>query len=160
MIMQKKKETLQSLPSRQLKFAGVTILELLLVVAIIAIIASFAYPSYMGQVVRTKRTAATAALLQIANRQQQFFMDRKSYTSDLTDLGYGSDPFVISDDGTSSIAKDPQSVYSISLSNVAATRYTITAEPLHGQLSQDIACGSLTLDQAGVRGSDGVDCWN
>ena len=160
MIMQKKKETLQSLPSRQLKFAGVTILELLIVVAIIAIIASFAYPSYMGQVVRTKRTAATAALLQIANRQQQFFMDRKSYTSDLTDLGYGSDPFVISDDGTSSIAKDPQSVYSISLSNVAATRYTITAEPLHGQLSQDIACGSLTLDQAGVRGSDGVDCWN
>jgi type IV pilus assembly protein PilE len=160
MIMQKKKGSLNSLPSRQLESAGVTILELLIVVAIIAIIASFAYPSYMGQVVRTKRTAATATLLQIANRQQQFFMDQKSYTADLTDLGYGSDPFVISDDGTTSLAEDPRSVYSLSLSNVAATTYTITAAPLHGQLSQDIACGSLTLDQAGVRGSDGVDCWN
>jgi type IV pilus assembly protein PilE len=160
MIMQKQKETLQALPSRQLKIAGVTVLELLIVVAIIAIIASFAYPSYMGQVVRTKRTAATATLLQIANRQQQFFMDRKSYTSDLTDLGYGSDPFVISEDGTTSLATDLRSVYSISLSNVAATRYTITAVPLHGQLSQDIECGSLTLDQAGARGSAGVDCWN
>ena len=160
MIMSKKKMTTHSLSLRQPRIAGVTMLELLIVLAIIAIIASFAYPSYMGHVVKTKRTAATATLVQVADRQQQFFMDRKSYTSDLTDLGYASDPLVISDDGTTSTATDELSVYSISLSNVAATTFTITAVPLHGQLSRDSNCGSLTLDQAGVRGSAATDCWN
>jgi len=159
MIMHKNK-TMRSLPPRQLKIAGVTMLELLIVLAIVGIIASVAFPSYQDYVAKAKRTAATATLLQVSDRQQQFFMDRKLYTSDLTDLGYGADPLIISDDGTTSIATDPQSVYSVSLSNVAATTYTITAEPLHGQLARDSDCGSLTLDQAGIRGSGGVDCWN
>jgi type IV pilus assembly protein PilE len=158
MIMHRKK-TIQSLPTRQLRIAGVTMLELLIVIAIIGIIASFAYPSYLDYVARAKRTAATSTLMQISNRQQQFFMDSKSYTSDLTDLGYPSDPLVISDDGTTSIATDLESVYTVSLSNVAATTYTITAVPLHGQLARDSACGSLTLNQAGNRGSAGIDCW-
>jgi type IV pilus assembly protein PilE len=155
-----RKEAMRSLPSRRLKIAGVTMLELLIVLAIIGIISSIAFPSYQDFVAKAKRTAATAKLLQISDRQQQFFMDRKSYTSDLTDLGYGSDPLVISDDGTTSIATDPESVYSVSLSNVATTTYTITAAPLHGQLARDSDCGSLTLDQAGIRGSGGIDCWN
>jgi type IV pilus assembly protein PilE len=134
-------------------------LELLIVIAIIGIIASFAYPSYLDYVARAKRTAATSTLLQISDRQQQFFMDSKSYTSDLTDLGYPSDPLVISDDGTTSIATNLESVYTVSLSNVAATTYTITAAPLHGQLARDSDCGSLTLNQAGNRGSAGIDCW-
>ena len=159
MIMSRKKP-MQSLPARPLIIAGVTMLELLIVLAIISIIASYAYPSYMDYVAEAKRTSATATLLQIADRQQQFFMDRKSYTSDLTDLGYQSDPLIISDDGTTHLATDLESIYFISLSNVATTTYTITAAPLHGQLARDGECGSLTLDQAGSRGSAGIDCWN
>jgi type IV pilus assembly protein PilE len=159
MIM-KIKNGMQSLPSRQRKILGVTVLELLIVVAIISIIASFAYPSYLGYVARAKRTAATSTLMQIAARQQQYFMDRKAYTADLNDLGYGADPLVIKDDGATSIAADLQSIYSISLSGVAGATFTITAVPLHAQLVQDSSCGSLTLNQAGVRGSAGPDCWN
>ena len=151
---------MQSLSARQRKISGITMLELLIVLAIIGIIASFAYPSYLGYVAEAKRTAATSTLMQVADRQQQFFMDRKSYTNDLTDLGYGSDPFVISDDGSTSNVTDLESVYTISLSGVGAITYTITATPLHGQLMRDADCGSLTLDQAGVRGSAGTDCWN
>jgi type IV pilus assembly protein PilE len=159
MIM-KREKGMQSLPSRQRKISGVTMLELLIVVAIIGMIASFAYPTYLGYVAKAKRTAATSTLMQVADRQQQFFMDRKAYTSDLNDLGYGADPLVIKDDGAASIAADLQSVYSISLSGVAGATYTITAVPLHGQLARDATCGSLTLNQAGVRGSSGADCWN
>ena len=129
----------------------------MIVVAIIALLASIAYPSYMRYVVNTKRTAATSALLRIADRQQQFFMDNKSYANDLTNLGFDANPYVIADDGTSSGSGD--SVYSISLSNVTATTYTLTAAPLHGQLARDTACGSLTLNQAGAKGSSGGDCW-
>jgi len=142
------------------KQTGVTLVELMIVVAILVMIASFAYPSYMRYVVSSKRTAATSALLQIADRQQQFFMDNKSYTNDLTDLGFAANPWVIADDGTASAAGNSESVYSISLSNVAATTYTITAAPLHGQL-RDTKCNSLTLDQAGARGAStgSDDCW-
>jgi len=160
-MMMQKTNSMRTPPAGGKKgIAGVTMLELLIVLAIISIIASFAYPSYLDYVGRAKRTAATATLLQISDRQQQFFMDRKSYTSDLTDLGYVSDPLIISDDGTTSIATDPQSIYTIALSGVATTTYVITAVPLHGQLQRDSECGSLTLDQAGNRGSDGIDCWN
>ena len=142
------------------KELGVTMLELLIVVAIIAIISSYAYPSYMNHVAKTKRTAATSMLLQMADRQQRFFMDNKTYADDLTDLGFSANPYIISDGGMSMAATDPKSVYSISLSNVATTTYTVTASPLHGQQVRDAACGSLTLNQAGVRGSAGSDCWN
>lgn len=140
---------------------GVTLLELLIVVAIVAIISAFAYPSYMQYVVSTKRTVATSALLQIADRQQQFFMDNKSFSNDLTALGFAANPLVLADDGNSTAAGNADAVYSISLSNVAATTYTITAAPLHGQLERDTDCANLTLTQAGARGNSGSDddCW-
>ena len=140
---------------------GVTLLELMIVVAIVAIISAFAFPSYMQYVVNTKRTVATSALLQIADRQQQFFMDNKQFTNDLTNLGFAANPLVLADDGNDTAAGDADAVYSISLSNVAATTYTITAAPLHGQASRDTYCANLTLDQSGARGNSagGGDCW-
>jgi len=140
---------------------GVTMIELLIVVAIIAVISSFAYPSYMRYVVSTKRTAATSALMQIADRQQQFFMDNKAYAADLTDLGFAADPYVIADDGTAAALADSDATYSIALSNVAALTYTLTATPLSGQLARDTECGSMILNQAGNRSSSGGgdDCW-
>ena len=140
---------------------GVTLLELMIVVAIVAIISAFAFPSYMQYVVTTKRTVATSAMLQIADRQQQFFMDNKQFTGDLTNLGFAANPLVLADDGNSTGAGDADAVYSISLSNVAVTTYTITAAPLHGQASRDTDCANLTLDQAGARGNSagGDDCW-
>ena len=74
---------------------GVTLIELMIVIVILAVIASFAYPSYMNYVVDTKRTAAASILLQVADRQQQFFMDNKRFTNDLTNLGFTANPLVI-----------------------------------------------------------------
>jgi type IV pilus assembly protein PilE len=140
---------------------GVTLIELMVVVAIIAIISAVAYPSYQRYVVKAKRTVAQNTLLQIADRQQQFFMDNKRFTADLTDLGFPADPHVVDDDGNSTVAGDSQAVYSLSLSNVTATTWTITAAPLHGQLTRDTYCGSLTITQAGTKGTTGASdkCW-
>ena len=140
---------------------GVTMLELLMVVAIIAMISAFAYPSYTQYVVNTKRTAATSILLQVADRQQQFFMDNKSYTADLTNLGFANNPLIIGDDGRVLTAGDAESVYSVALTNVTPTTYTATATPLNGQATRDTKCGSMTLDQAGAKGHSGPgqDCW-
>ena len=145
-----------------LRQRGVTLIELMIVIVILALIAGYAYPSYMNYVVDTKRTAATSILLQVADRQQQFFMDNKRFTNDLTNLGFAANPLVIADDGrTLAGAGDADSTYSVALSNVTATTYTVTAAPLNGQAARDGECGSLTLNQALTKGSSGGgrDCW-
>ena len=143
------------------KQKGITLIELMVVVAIIAIIAAFAYPSYERYVVRAKRAVAQNALLQVADRQQQFFMDNKQFAADLTNLGFAANPYVVDDDGSSTVASDTDAVYSVSLSNVTATTWTATAAPVQGQLSRDTDCGSLTITQAGAKGQSGSgnSCW-
>ena len=140
---------------------GMTLIELMVVVAIIAIIFAFAFPSYDRYIVRTKRAVGQNVLVQVADRQQQFFMDNKRYAADLTDLGFTADPFIVDDNGSSTVAGDPDAVYSVSLSNTSATTYTVTAAPLGGQLSRDTSCGSLTITQAGAKGKSGSgdNCW-
>ncbi len=149
--------------STRLKSAqrGVTLMELMIVVAIVSIIATIAYPSYTQYVVNTKRTAATSTLLQVADRQQQFFMDNKRYANDMTDLGFAANPLFVSDDGMPAAAGDTDAVYVFGLANVTATTYTTLAAPLAAQLERDTDCGTLTLNQAGARSATGTadDCW-
>ena len=150
---------LYKLPAKQ---RGVTLIEILIVMVILALIASFAYPSYMDYVVDTKRTAATSILLQVADRQQQFFMDNKRFANDLTNLGFANNPLVIADDGsTMADAANSRSTYSVTLANVTPTTYTVTAAPLNSQAARDTDCGSLTLNQALLKDSSGAarDCW-
>jgi len=140
---------------------GVTLIELMVVVAIVAIVFAFAFPSYERYIVRTKRAVAQNAVLQVADRQQQFFMDNKRFAADLTNLGFAADPWIVDDDGASTVAGDVDAVYSLSLSNVTQTTWTATAAPLNGQLSRDTACGSLSITQAGTKASTGggANCW-
>ena len=150
--------TVLTAPNRQ---KGVTLIELMIVVVIVAIISAFAYPSYTQFIVRAKRTAATSMLLQVADRQQQFFMDNKQYAANLTRLGLGADTVMIDEDAAVVAAGDADRIYNVSVSAVTATSYTLTAAPQLVQASKDTACGSLTLDQAGVKGHSGTgsECW-
>jgi len=140
---------------------GFSLIELMIVVAIVAIISAIAYPSYERYVIKTKRSIAQNSLLQVADRQQQFFMDNKLFAADITDLGFPADPHVVDDDGATTVASDEDAVYSLSLSNVTATTWTATATPLHGQLSRDTYCGNLTITHAGAKGKSGASdkCW-
>ena len=141
--------------------AGVTLVELMVVVAIVAAIFAFAFPSYDRYIVRAKRAVGQNVLMQVADRQQQFFMDNKRFAADLTNLGFGANPFIVDDDGAGTVAGDVDAVYSVTLANVTATTWTATATPVGAQLSRDTFCGNLTINQAGAKGkSGGADnCW-
>ena len=144
-----------------LRQAGVTLIELMVVVAIVAAIFAFAFPSYERYIVRAKRAVGQNVLMQVADRQQQFFMDNKRFAADLTNLGFGANPFIVDDDGAGTVAGDVDAVYSVTLANVTATTWTATATPVGAQLSRDTFCGNLTINQAGAKGkSGGADnCW-
>lgn len=144
-----------------LRQAGVTLIELMVVVAIVAAIFAFAFPSYERYIVRAKRAVGQNVLMQVADRQQQFFMDNKRFAADLTNLGFGANPFIVDDDGAGTVAGDVDAVYSVALSNVTATTWTATATPVGAQLSRDTFCGNLTINQAGAKGKSGAadNCW-
>jgi len=140
---------------------GVTLLEMMVVLVILGIVITYAYPSYGQFTVRTKRNAGTSMLLQIADRQEQYFMNNKQYSGTLAGLGFAADPFMITDDGTFCAAGDADRLYSFALSNATATTYTVTATPQLRQAEKDMACANLTLTHTGLKGNSAGDtkCW-
>jgi type IV pilus assembly protein PilE len=69
------------------KHKGFTLIELMITVVIIAILASIAIPSYREFVIRGNRTAAQAVMMDMATRQQQFFVANRTY-AEADDLGF------------------------------------------------------------------------
>jgi type IV pilus assembly protein PilE len=144
---------------------GVTLIELLIALIIVSVISAVAYPSYIQHITKTKRTTAQSALLQVADRQQQFFMDNKRYETSLANLGFTENPLWLDDSGEPVPAGDPDSIYAIVLVNVSPTSFMAVAVPIGMQRTRDAECGVMTLDQAGLRqtfpldGNAESDCW-
>jgi type IV pilus assembly protein PilE len=68
--------------------SGFTLVELMIVVAIVAILATIAVPAYQEHVRRGHRAAAQTEMMDIANRQQQFFLANRRYATTLAELSY------------------------------------------------------------------------
>jgi type IV pilus assembly protein PilE len=113
---------------------------------------------YSSYTLKSSRTAAKTILQKISAKQENFYINNKQYTGDLTDLGYGSASVYVnkqSEETTSAAA-----VYQINVSG-SATAFSISAVPQNHQ-ADDTDCGTLTLNNLGVKGatgSKGVNCW-
>jgi len=129
--------------------AGFTLIEMMIVVALIAILAAIVLPSYQDSVRKARRMDARGSLTAIAQLMERLNTEKNSYAS--ATLG----------NGTTDIypATTENKHYTLALSNLAATTFTITATPAGGQAADP--CGTYTLTQAGTRGASmSVDqCW-
>lgn len=146
---------------QQARTRGFSLIELMVVVAIISILASIAYPSYTQYVMRSNRQAARAMLLQVADRQEQYFLDNRSYAATLTDLGYANAVIAIDKDGQLSTTTTPKITYRVWVTNRTATTYTLSAAPEGIQSERDADCGALSLASSGLRTQSGsaTNCW-
>ena len=146
---------------RRVRQMGFTLIEMMVVVVILAIIVAYAYPQYTQFIIRAKRSAGTSMLLTIANRQQQYFMNNKQYSPTLSALGFPANTFMIGDNGSYLAVADVDRVYNISMANVTATTYTMTATPQLRQAVKDTDCANLTLTHTGLKGTSGggAKCW-
>ncbi len=127
------------------KSKGFTLIELMIVVVIIGILASIAYPSYTRYVAEGARSEALSELMRIANLQEQYYLDFRAYTADMTKLGLAADPF-----------KTEREHYSID-ATVSGASFTLTATALGAQASRDADCTPLTLMSTGAKNKP--ECW-
>jgi len=131
---------------------GFTLLELVITCAIVAILASIAYPSYVNSVQKSRRSEATAALLGVASQMERFSTEHSSYA--LATLGTGTNAVYPN--------HTENSYYNLSLSNLGATTFTVSAAPTGVQASDP--CGTFSYDQQGNKSVSGgtwtkAQCW-
>jgi len=67
--------------------SGFTLLELMIVLVIVGILASIAIPSYRDSIRKSNRRAAQAVLMDIANRERQYFMANRAFATE-AELNY------------------------------------------------------------------------
>lgn len=130
--------------------SGFTLIELMIVIVVLSIITVAAVTSYRSSAVKARRGSAEACLLEAAQ-----FMERH-YTLNLTYAGAGFPALAC--------ATELDEHYTLAFNGVPdGDSYTVQATPIGGQLSDDTRCGTLTLDQIGVKGENGTasveDCW-
>ena len=83
--------------------SGVTLVELLIVVSVVAILAAIAYPAYQTHMAKTRYSDAKVKLLEIMQRQRNFFTQNNTYTANLAGGGLGYDEAV---SGTGTVLTD------------------------------------------------------
>lgn len=132
---------------------GMTLMELLIAVAIMGILASVAYPSYVDYVVRSNRAEPQRELVRLASLQEQYFIDHRTYTTDMTKLGASASPY-ITESGKYSIA----GVIGAS-GGVSGVTFTLTATALGSQASSDSSCATLSINETGQKTATSSSCW-
>lgn len=132
----------------QVRCAGMTLIELVIVVTVVAILMATAVPAYTSYSLRVHRNEAIRLLLQASICQEQLRARTGNYDTSQcipTSNEYGRYEISYTAPGSRSLS------------------FTATANPQGAQLADD--CGSLSLDQSGARriGAQGISatkCWN
>lgn len=133
---------------------GVTLIELLISIAIVGILASVAYPSYTSYVIKSNRTESHRELAKLANLQEQYFIDHRTYTTDMQKLGMSASPYITESKN-----------YSIAgvigdLRGVSGVTFTLTATAKGTQLSEDTECTTITINEKGEKSGESSTCWD
>ncbi len=125
--------------------SGFTLVELMMVCAVVAILAAIAFPSYAVFMKKSRRGDVEATLMDIAQREQQYLLDTRTYAPDVATLN-------------TSIPADVSAYYTIQICQTTAPcaapggippTFAIIATPIAG--SPQAGDYTLTLDNTGAK---------
>ena len=145
---------------------GVTLIELLIVVAVLGILAAVAVPSYRDYTQQSRRAEAKTVLMEAAQFLERTYSTNNCYnfkTSTSTCVATAAEATA----QLGALQRAPKSAadgaqdYTISLSAVARSSFTLQAAPRAGGPMAGDACGTYTLNNTGTQGSGGTvaACW-
>jgi type IV pilus assembly protein PilE len=134
--------------------AGVTLIELLIVMIIIGIMTAIALPAYGNFVTRGYRTEAQGSLVQASQFMQRVRTEQGSYA-----------PSGVTPTLSGALAQSPpigNARYNLSVTSTAST-FTLTATPTSLMPASE-PCGALTIDHTGLKtfgngAGDLKTCW-
>lgn len=123
--------------------SGFTLIELMIAVAVIAVLARIAFPSYMEYVKRGHRSSAQSLMLDLANREQQYLLDNRSF------LGGGAS--AVTTLLPSGVPPEVSSYYTMTITATAGPppTFEVKATPNAGTVMAGEA--AFTLDQDGTK---------
>lgn len=131
---------------------GFTLIEMVVTMLVFSIIMGIAIPSYRALIQKSNRADAIAALSNDQALIERCYAQNFSYSA-----ACASRPTYPHN--------STQAFYSIAISNLTATTFTLTATPLGAQVN-DTSCANIILDQSNTKtatdsdGSSQSVCWN
>ena len=141
--------------------AGVTLIELIVVMIIVGVLAAVAIPSYRNYIIRSQRADAKDALLALATAQEKFYLQCNTYAT-------------VIDNAPDCVAGELQGTdaskngwYDLAIDAADATSYTVSAvAAAAGNQFQDEACRTFRVTDRGIRtaadsggGDNTAECW-
>ncbi len=129
-----------------MKKNGFSLIELVVAIGIVGILAAIAIPAYTSYTKTANRTDATRTLTYDAQALERCYSQSFSYL------------------GCASAVSGPsaQGYYTVTIAPTANS-FTITATPLKSPQTQDSACTSFTVNNAGAQSATGTassqTCW-
>lgn len=136
----------------RLRIRGFSLIELVIAIFVMSILVTIAYPYYGNFLLKSRRSDALVTLAHDQIILERCYAQNFSYSQ-----ACNSKPAFPQ--------TSAQGFYTITLTNLGTTTYTLTATP-RGVQTQDTTCARMTVDQANVKtavDSSGVSqtiCWN
>ena len=130
--------------------SGFTLVELMIACAVVAILAAIAVPSYAVYMKKSRRGNAEATLMDIAQREQQYLLDARTYAPDVATLN-------------TTVPVDVSAYYTIQICQTTAPcgapggtppAFAVIATPIAG--SPQAGDYTLTIDNTGAKSPSGV----
>lgn len=126
---------------------GMTLIELVIVLAVMGILLAIAVPSYQRHMLRVHRTEAVRVLLQASMCQERIYASDGNYDTGRCHSGTEYEQYTVTYTPADSLG----------------ATFLAMAAPTGAQMADP--CGSLSLDQNGVRNISGLTvsstkCWN
>jgi type IV pilus assembly protein PilE len=125
------------------RLRGFTLIELMIAIVIVAILATIAIPAYQAQLVKGRRSAAESTLLDIAQREQQYLLDQRSYAATVAALST-----------TIPVSVTPYYTITIVPTVGPPPAFTATATPIPGTAQAGDV--TLTIDNTGAKTPAGM----
>ena len=138
----------------RLRQAGLTLVELMVVVAVMAVIAAIAYPLYTTQSQKARRADAKVALETVAMAQERHYTINGNYAASLGSLQVSAE--IASGDSN-------EGHYSVAITQGTNQDFTVTATPKStgAQATDATSCASFTINHQGAKSATGTatNCW-